>query len=317
MRFYTRTLPLCVASLSSIRYSSCQAAETSPKFKLALCQIKVDSDKSGNIGRVKTALREAKGKGANIAVLPECWNGPYNTASFPVYAEPVPSVGSKPDPTKSPSSAVLCDEAKLNKMWVVGGSVSEREQAGGKEHLYNTALVINPEGVIVGKHRKVHLFDINVPGKVTFKESDCLSPGNEVTVVDTPWGKIGVGICYDLRFPELAILMRQKGCKMLVYPGAFNMTTGPAHWELLQRARAVDNQVYVASCCASRDKSAGYVAWSHSSVVSPWGEVVTDAGTEANVTVTNVDFGNVDAMRQNIPCWHQKRSDIYETKSSQ
>ena len=118
--------------------------------------------------------------------------------------------------------------------------------------LYNTCLVYGPDGALLAKHRKVHLFDIDIPGEITFKESETLTGGDKGTVVDTPVGRIGVGICYDIRFPELAMLYARQGCQMILYPGAFNMTTGPLHWELLQRARAVDNQVFVMTCSPAR-----------------------------------------------------------------
>ena len=159
----------------------------------------------------------------------------------------------------------------------------------------------------------MHLFDIDIPGKIKFKESDSLTPGSDVTVFDSPWGKIGVGICYDLRFPEFATIMRQKGCKLLIYPGAFNMTTGPLHWQLLQRARAVDNQVYVVTCSPARHKSSGYVAFGHSHVITPMGEVIGDAGEGDNVIVVDIDMEQVESMRQGIPCWTQKRPDLYDT----
>ena len=187
------------------------------------------------------------------------------------------------------------------------------EREGSK--LFNTCVVINPQGEIVGKHRKIHLFDINVPGKITFKESDSLSPGATPTLVDTPWGGMGIGICYDMRFPEYAMLLRERGAKILVYPGAFNMTTGPAHWELLQRARAVDNQVYFVTCSPARDESSGgYVAWGHSTVVAPWGDIVGKAGAGQEVLTVECELGKVEEMRENIPCWKQKRSDLYSLK---
>jgi omega-amidase len=213
---------------------------------------------------------------------------------------------------KAPSAFMLCDVARREKVWIVGGSIPERE--GNK--VFNTCLVINPEGVIVAKHRKVHLFDINIPGKMVFRESDTLTAGDSVTTVETPWGRVGVGICYDMRFPELATVMRQKGCGILLYPGAFNMTTGPLHWELLQRARAVDNALYVVTVSPSRAKDTkGYVAYGHSSVISPMGEVLADAGTEDRVVVQELDLEKVAAMRQQIPCFNQKRHDLYETIS--
>lgn len=127
-------------------------------------------------------------------------------------------------------------------VYLVAGSIPEIEE--GTSKIYNTCTVYHPQsGEIIGRHRKVHLFDIDVPGKITFQESKVLSPGENLTVVRTDYCNIGIGICYDIRFPEMAQLYRQKGCEILVYPGAFNMTTGPAHWELLQRSRALDNQV--------------------------------------------------------------------------
>lgn len=245
-------------------------------------------------------------------VLPECWNSPYAVTSFPVYAETVPAVGEAIDPAVSPSIAAVSQAAKSMKKWIVGGSIPEREG----DRLYNTCTAFDPEGNLVGKHRKVHLFDIDVPGRITFKESDSLSPGEAPTLIDTPWGKIGVGICYDIRFPEYAILLRRLGARIILYPGAFNMVTGPAHWELLQRARAVDNQLYVAACSPARDTtSGGYIAWGHSSIVSPWGEVVATTEEAQSIVTAELDLSKIDEMRTNIPCWSQKRADIYEIKS--
>ncbi|CAM9248370.1 unnamed protein product [Ectocarpus fasciculatus] len=289
-----------------------------PKLKIALCQIKVGSVKTVNIANAQKAITDAvRNTGSNLVVLPECWNSPYNTACFPEYSEILPGVGGSvgADPAESPSVTMLCALAKELNIWLVGGSVPEREadtSSAGIDKIFNTCLVVNPEGVVVGKHRKVHLFDIDVPGKITFKESDSLTGGTDCTVVDTPWGGLGVGICYDIRFPEFATLMRQRGASILVYPGAFNMTTGPAHWELLQRARAVDNQCYVAACSPARDPEGGYVAYGHSSIVNPWGEVVATIADQEGVVSADIDLGSVDEMRQNIPCWKQKRTDIYE-----
>lgn len=135
-----------------------------------------------------------------------------------------------------------------------------------------------------------------------------------MTVVNTPWGGVGVGICYDIRFPELAGLMRQRGANILIYPGAFNMVTGPAHWQLLQRARAVDNQVFVAACSPARNPDSSYVAWGHSSIISPWGEVLVEANEGEEIIYSEIDLNLVAEMRQNIPCWKQKRNDIYQLK---
>ncbi|XP_043748890.1 omega-amidase NIT2 isoform X3 [Cervus elaphus] len=191
------------------------------------------------------------------------------------------------------------------------GSIPE-EDAG---RLYNTCAVFGPDGALLARHRKLHLFDINVPGKITFQESETLSPGDSFSVFDTPYCRVGLGICYDIRFAELAQIYAQRGCQLLVYPGAFNLTTGPAHWELLQRGRAVDNQVYVATASPARDEKASYVAWGHSTVVSPWGEVLAKAGTEETIVYADIDLKKLAEIRQQIPIFSQKRSDLYAVEA--
>ena len=229
----------------------------------------------------------------------------------------MPEVGTACDDVdsgSSPCTAMLCSEARRHGIFLIGGSVPECVvQAGGKPSLiYNTCVVAGPDGKVVAKHRKVHLFDIDVPGKITFKESDTLTAGDSITSFDTPFGRVGVGICYDIRFPEQAMLMRRRGCSILVYPGAFNMTTGPAHWELLQRARAVDTQCYVAAASPARNPDGGYQAWGHSTVVSPWG--VVEATTEHGpaTVFADLDLTKVSEFRQNVPTALQKRHDMYK-----
>ena len=160
--------------------------------------------------------------------------------------------------------------------------------------------------------RKAHLFDIDIPGKITFKESDTLSPGSSLTCVQTAFATIGVGICYDIRFPEMAMIYRQRGAQLVVFPGAFNMTTGPKHWELLQRARALDNQLYVCTCSPARDEDFSYVAWGHSLVAGPFGDVVDTLGHEEGLLCTELDLQEVATRRQNMPLDQQRRDDLYQ-----
>ncbi|KAJ4302274.1 Omega-amidase nit3 [Collariella sp. IMI 366227] len=170
--------------------------------------------------------------------------------------------------------------ARENNIYLIGGSIPELVTEGDeKKTYYNTSLTFSPSGTLLGTHRKIHLFDISIPGKIHFRESDVLSPGNTLTILDLPeYGKLAVAICYDVRFPELATIAARKGCFALIYPGAFNLTTGPLHWCLLARARAVDNQCYVALCSPARDMSAGYHAYGHSLVVDPMAGVLVEAG---------------------------------------
>jgi len=203
---------------------------------------------------------------------------------------------------------MLIEEASRGAVYIIGGSIPERSE--GK--LYNTCIVISPSGDIIGKHRKVHLFDIDIPGKIRFIESETLTPGDSVTIVETEFCKIGIGICYDLRFPELALKMAKEGCKFLVYPGAFNMTTGPAHFELLQRARAIDNQIYVAAISPARDINATYIAWGHSSVCNPWGEVMVTTDEKEDIIYAEINLNRLEEIRKSIPVIKQKRYDVYK-----
>ncbi|XP_055267500.1 omega-amidase NIT2 isoform X1 [Moschus berezovskii] len=270
-------------------------------FRLALIQLQVSPIKSENLARACGLIREASKQGAQIVSLPECFNSPYGTKYFPEYAEKIPG----------DSTQKLSEVAKECNIYVIGGSIPE-EDAG---KLYNTCAVFGPDGTLLVKHRKLHLFDIDVPGKITFQESETLSPGDSFSVFDTPYCRVGLGICYDIRFAELAQIYAHRGCQLLVYPGAFNMTTGPAHWELLQRGRAVDNQVYVATASPARDEKASYIAWGHSTVVSPWGEVLAKAGAEETVVYADVDLKKLAEIRQQIPIFSQKRSDLYAVEA--
>ncbi|XP_026514812.1 omega-amidase NIT2 [Terrapene carolina triunguis] len=270
-------------------------------FRLALIQLHVSAVKSDNLNKACGLIRKAAAQGAKVVALPECFNSPYGTKYFAEYAEKIPGE----------STQKLSEVAKECGIYLIGGSIPE-EDAG---KLYNTCAVFGPDGAMLAKHRKIHLFDINVPGKIRFQESETLSPGDSFSMFDTPYCKVGLGICYDIRFAELAQIYTQKGCQLLVYPGAFNMTTGPAHWELLQRGRAVDNQVYVATASPARDEKASYVAWGHSTVVNPWGEVIAKAGTEETVIYTDIDLKKLAEVRQQISIHTQKRSDLYSVEA--
>lgn len=273
------------------------------KFKIGLCQLSVTADKERNIVRARAAIEEAAEKGAKLVVLPEIWNGPYSNDSFPIYAEDI-DAGFE----KSPSTAMLSEVARLLKVTVVGGSIPERSG----DNLYNTCCIFDTDGKLKAKHRKIHLFDIDIPGKITFMESKTLTAGEAPTVVDTEVGRIGIGICYDIRFQELAMLYAARGCHIICYPGAFNMTTGPLHWELLQRARAVDNQLYVATCSPARDPGAGYIAWGHSTLVGPFGEILATTEHEEAIIMAEVDYSQLELRRSNLPLEKQRRGDLYQ-----
>ena len=266
-------------------------------LKIALCQMKVGLDKAQNIKKVVKFIKIA-GEKADLVVLPEMFNCPYQTDQFPLYAEVAHD---------SPTLDAVSQAARDQEVYLVAGSIPERDQ----DHIYNTSFIYNPAGEVIGRHRKLHLFDIDLPGQIQFKESDTLTPGDQVTVVDTDFGKLGVAICYDLRFPELARLMTLQGAQLLVYPGAFNLTTGPAHWEILSRVRALDNQVYLATCSPARDDEASYVAYGHSLVADPWGEVIVQAGNGEEIVHAQLESSRVENTRQELPLLKNRRRDLY------
>lgn len=271
------------------------------KFTIALIQMRIKSSKSDNLQHAADLIEDAVKRGSSLIALPECFNSPYGTQYFAEYAENIPGE----------TSDFLSGLAKRHGVFLIGGSIPERDAA----KLYNTCMVFGPDGTLLAKHRKLHLFDIDVPGRITFKESSVLSAGNTFTMFETPMCKVGIGICYDMRFAELAQVYAQSGCKLLVYPGAFNMTTGPAHWELLQRARAVDNQIYVAAVSVARDESAKYIAWGHSAVASPWGDVCCKLDEKEGILYADIDLDHLENVRQQIPLTAQRRHDLYKVES--
>ncbi|XP_026333396.1 omega-amidase NIT2 isoform X2 [Hyposmocoma kahamanoa] len=266
--------------------------------KVALVQMHVCEKTAKNLETASREIVKAKDKGAQLVVLPECFNSPYGTKYFKEYAEEIPNGKSCTALAKLANELSLC---------IIAGTIPERE--GDK--LYNTCTVWGNNGELLAKHRKVHLFDIDIPGQMTFKESEVLSPGNKITTFEYRGIKIGLGICYDLRFPEMAQIMSNDGCAILIYPGAFNLTTGPKHWELLARSRANDNQLWMVLVSPARDKSASYVAWGHSMVVDPWGQVVEQLNEKPGILYADIDLKAVDEVRTMIPIRNQKRNDLY------
>lgn len=230
------------------------------KIKIAAIQMSTVADKMENVRTVKTYLEKIKDENPDFVILPEMFCCPYQTENFPIYAEK----------EGGPVWQQLSGYAKQYGIYLIGGSMPEKDAEG---NVYNTSYIFDREGKQIGKHRKVHLFDIDVKGGQTFKESDTLTAGDSDTVFDTEFGKIGVMLCFDIRFPELSRMMVNDGAKVIFVPAAFNMTTGPAHWELSFRTRALDNQIYMVGCAPARDVSAGYISWGHSIVTDPWGRV--------------------------------------------
>ena len=269
-------------------------------MRIALIQMPVTADKRRNIETACGKIREAAGKGTDFAVLPEMFCSPYQNDCFRAYGEN----------ENGPALAALSALAAELGIYIVGGSIPELADG----NIYNTSYVYGRRGELLAKHRKVHLFDIDVAGGQRFRESDTLSPGNAVTTFKTDFGIMGLCICFDLRFEELARCMCLRGARCIFVPAAFNMTTGPAHWELLFRQRAVDNQCFTVGVSPARDESADYVAYGNSIAADPWGTVLSRAGAEDATLYADLDLSCLDAVRQQLPILSARRTDLYEIR---
>ena len=269
------------------------------KLKFAALQMPVKDSKDENLETVGRYLEQLKDEKPDFVILPEMFCCPYQTSNFPKYAE-------------KEGGAVwqeLSKYAREYSIYLIGGSMPEKDDEG---HVYNTSYIFDRDGHQIGKHRKTHLFDINVTGGQCFRESDTLTAGCSDTVFDTEFGKMGVMICFDIRFPEMARLTVNDGAKVIFIPAAFNMTTGPAHWELTFRARALDNQVYMVGCAPMRDPSSGYTSWGHSIYTNPWGAVEKQLDEKEGVLTGEIDLDYEEQVRNELPLLKSRRADVYE-----
>ena len=232
-----------------------------------------------------------------MIALPEMWDCPYSNDYFREYAETADGETVK----------FMSDLAAELGVYLIGGSISEIDD----DKVYNTAFCFDREGRMIGRHRKTHLFDIDVEGGIRFMESDTLTAGDSATVIDTEFGKIGVAICYDVRFPELFRRMTLDGARMVILPAAFNMTTGPAHWDITMRARALDNQIFFAANSPARDEEGIYVAYGNSCIVSPWGDFIAHADEKECILYADIDFDYEDSIRNQLPLLKHRRPELY------
>lgn len=266
-------------------------------LKTALIQIKVVDNKIENLNKAEGMIREAALNRAKLILLPEMFNTPYENTKFPIYAEEYPGE----------TSRWMEELSKELGIYLAGGSIPERD--GDK--LYNTAYVYSDQGYLIAKHRKSHLFDIDVKGGITFRESDTLTPGDSSTIFSIEDMRVGLIICYDIRFPEFSRKLALEGAEAILVPAAFNMTTGPAHWHISARVRALDNQVYMLLCSPARDMCGVYVAYGHSIVTGPWGDIVDQLGSEEGIMYADIDRNQVKKIREQLPLLKHRRPELY------
>lgn len=284
-------------------------------FKIAICQIlgsaaaEIDENKRETRRTAERYIRDAAEKGADFAVLPEMWNCPYANRYFRAYAETADGE------TVKKMSALAKDLG----IYLIGGTIPEWE--GETDKLYNTCFAFDRQGKIIGKHRKAHLFDIDMKDRVladgtvkkgiTFQESKSFSPGAGSTIIETEFGKMGIAVCFDVRFPELFRKMALEGAQLIFLPGAFNMTTGPAHWDLSMRARALDNQVFMVAAAPARDENGVYLSFGNSCVVEPFGSFIAHADEKECLLLADIDLAQVAVVREELPFLKNRRPEIY------
>ena len=266
-------------------------------YRIAGCQMMPSEDIRVSRERFEKAAREAAAGGAEVLVFPEMWTCPYIGELF----------AKNKEPQGGETFTMMADLAKELGVYIFGGSIPEED--GDK--VYNTCYVFDPEGNLIGKHRKAHLFDVDIKGGITFTESNYVGRGDKATVVDTKFGKIGVAICFDIRFAEFSRKMVKEGAEVIVLPAAFNLTTGPAHWELSIRMRATDNQVYFMGVQPARDPDCKFKAWGHSTVSDPFGVIIDTIDENEGIIYCDVDTDRIASVREELPILSAMRPELY------
>jgi predicted amidohydrolase len=259
----------------------------------------VPVEKNDTIALLERTISEIAPRKVDFITLSEMFCCPYQVENFPCYAEEEQGLMWK----------ACSGLAREHRVYLSAGSMPERDQSG---RVYNTAYVFDRSGRQIARHRKMHLFDIDVKGGQRFKESETLSAGNAVTTFETEFGTFGLCVCYDFRFPELGRLMALRGAQVILVPAAFNMTTGPAHWETMFRSQALNNQVFAIGTAPARDETASYTSWGHSIVADPWGQVASQMDEKQGVRITDLDLDRVREVREQLPLLRHRRTDVYE-----
>jgi predicted amidohydrolase len=266
--------------------------------RAAAIQLNSNQDKDRNLSIADPLVREAAANGANVIVLPEKFNVLGSPDDLRAGAEPVPG------PTTQ-WAGELCRELGL---WLVAGSIVERIE--GDDKLRNTSALIGPDAGIHAVYRKIHMFDVEVGGMI-YRESDAEAPGDEVVVADVEGVELGMAVCYDLRFPEIFRIMAVQGARVVSLPSAFTVPTGRAHWEILLRARAIENQVFVIAAGQIGRHPPDHESYGHSMIVGPWGEVLAEAPDEVGFIAADLDLDAQREVREKLPSLANRRPQAY------
>ncbi len=262
-------------------------------FRVAALQMVSTPDVTRNLAEARRLIAEAAGEGAQLVLLPEyfCFMGHRDTDKLAL-AEPYQD---------GPIQRFLADAARRHGIWVIGGTLPLK--APEPDRVLNTTLVFDPSGNEAARYDKIHLFNFE-KGDESFDEARTIRAGDTVVAFDAPFGRVGLSVCYDLRFPEL--YRRMGDCALIVVPSAFTYTTGRAHWETLLRARAVENQCYVLAAAQGGKHENGRRTWGHSMLIDPWGEIVAVRDVGASVVLGAIDPQRMADVRQSLPAWRHR-----------
>jgi predicted amidohydrolase len=263
-------------------------------MRVAVCQLNARDDRAANLAVARDLLERAASAGADLAVLPEYvdYLGPGDGAP-------------KPEPVDGEFAAFFAGAARDLGMWVHAGSFHE---AGPDERrTYNTSLVFDRRGQLAATYRKIHLYDVEIGGRVSYQESRSVAPGADTVLTDVDGIRTGLSICYDLRFPELYRALAIAGAKVLVVPAAFMMHTGRDHWEVLLRARAIENQCYVVAAGQIGDHEPRRTCFGRSMIIDPWGTVLAQAPDTVGIVTADLDIERLEKIREELPSLANRR----------
>jgi predicted amidohydrolase len=268
-------------------------------LRVACVQMTSRADKAANLQRAEQLVARAAATGADLVALPEKWNAIGSTEELHEAAEPLES---------GESVEAMAGWARTHGITLVGGSITERRE--GREKLSNTSLVFGPDGELLGLYRKIHLFDVEVGGHV-YRESEAEEPGAEPVVVHGEGWPVGLTVCYDVRFPELYRILALEGAELVTVPAHFTTPTGKDHWHVLLRARAIENQYYVAAAAQVGETLPGKPAYGRSLIVAPWGIVLAQAPDEETVITAELDRARLRDVREKLPSLKNRQADAY------
>ena len=263
---------------------------------ISICQFKISSDKEKNILKAKKYLIKSLDNGCDIVILPECFICEYSLDEFKKNSEEIDYQN-----IKSAFYMLKKISEEYPDSYIVSGSIIEKEVINVNEiKFYNTCFVFF-NGEVLTKYRKVNLYHINMK-EHSFSEGDVLSPGDGPRYFYSKFGKIGLGICYDIRFPDLAKFYQENDCKIIIYPGSFNRITGPKHWKILQQARALDNQLFVLSCSGACTFGSSFESYGKSFMISPWGDVINETELDREEIITSkLNLDLIDVTKRKLP----------------